>query len=85
MAVLFAREGANVAILYLDETEDARNAQQMIREEGGECLTIAGDVGDEQFCRKAVEKVVDRFGRVDVLVNNAAEQHPKKDVTEISS
>ena len=83
MAVLFAREGANVAILYLDETEDARNAQQMIREEGGECLTIAGDVADEQFCRKAVEKVVDRFGRVDVLVNNAAEQHPKKDVTEI--
>jgi NAD(P)-dependent dehydrogenase (short-subunit alcohol dehydrogenase family) len=85
VAVLFAREGANVAILYLDETEDARNAQQMIREQGGECLTIAGDVGDEQFCRKAVEKVVDRFGRVDVLVNNAAEQHPKKDVTEIST
>jgi NAD(P)-dependent dehydrogenase (short-subunit alcohol dehydrogenase family) len=85
VAVLFAREGANVAILYLDETEDARNAQKMVRDEGRECLTIAGDVGDEQFCRKAVEKVVDRFGGVDVLVNNAAEQHPKKDVTEISS
>ncbi len=83
--MLFAREGANVAILYLDETEDARNAQQMVREEGGECLTIAGDVGDEQFCRKAVKKVVDRFGGVDVLINNAAEQHPKEDVTEISA
>ena len=85
VAVLFAREGANVAILYLDETQDAHKAQQMVRDEGGECLTIAGDVGDEKFCRKAVEKVVDRFGGVDVLVNNAAEQHPKKDVTEISS
>jgi NAD(P)-dependent dehydrogenase (short-subunit alcohol dehydrogenase family) len=85
VALLFAREGANVAIFYLDESEDARRAQQMVRDEGGECLTIAGDVGDEQFCRKAVDKVVDRFGQVDVLVNNAAEQHPKKDVTEISS
>ena len=85
VAVLFAREGANIAILYLEETEDARNAQQMVREEGGECLTIAGDVGDEQFCRKAVKKVVDRFGGVDVLINNAAEQHSKEDVTEISA
>jgi NAD(P)-dependent dehydrogenase (short-subunit alcohol dehydrogenase family) len=84
VAVLFAREDAKVAILYLDETEDARNTARMVRDEGSECLTIAGDIGDEQFCRKAVEKVVDRFGAVDVLVNNAAEQHPKKDVTEIS-
>jgi NAD(P)-dependent dehydrogenase (short-subunit alcohol dehydrogenase family) len=47
----------------------------MVRNEGGECLAIAGDVGDEQFCRKAVRQVVDRFGGVEVLVNNAAEQH----------
>src|SRR6266511_5908463 len=58
VAVLFAREGANVAILYLDETEDARKTAQMVRDEGGECLPIAGDVGDEQFCRKAVQQVV---------------------------
>ena len=84
VAVLFAREGANVAILYLDETEDARKAARMVRDEGGECLAIAGDVGDEQFCSKAVQHVVDRFGGVDVLVNNAAEQHPREDITEIS-
>src|SRR5512132_1103731 len=84
VAVLFAREGANVAILYLDETYDARKAARMVRDEGGECLAIAGDVGEEQFCRKAVERVVAQFGGVDVLVNNAAEQHPKEDITEIS-
>jgi NAD(P)-dependent dehydrogenase (short-subunit alcohol dehydrogenase family) len=84
VAALFAREGANVAILYLDETEDARKAARMVRDEGGECLAIAGDVGDEQFCSKAVQHVVDRFGGVDVLVNNAAEQHPREDITEIS-
>ncbi len=85
VAILFAREGAKVAILYLDETEDARRTAQMVRDEGGECVTIAGDVGDEQFCQRAVQQVVDRFGRVDVLVNNAAEQHPKDDITDISS
>lgn len=84
VAILFAREGANVAILYLDETEDARKTAQMVRDEGGECLTIAGDVGDEQFCRKAVQQVVDRFGGIDVLVNNAAEQHPREEIAEIS-
>ena len=85
VAILFAREGANVAILYLDETEDARRTAKLVTDDGGASLTIAGDVGDEQFCRKAVQQVVDRFGGIDVLVNNAAEQHPKKDVTEISA
>jgi NAD(P)-dependent dehydrogenase (short-subunit alcohol dehydrogenase family) len=84
VAVLFAREGANVAILYLDETDDAHKAARMVRDEGGECLAIAGDVGDERFCREAVQQVVDRFGAIDVLVNNAAEQHPREDITEIS-
>lgn len=85
VAILFAREGANVVILYLEETEDARKTAQMVRDEGRECITIAGDVGDEQFCKRAVEQVVDRFDRIDVLVNNAAEQHPKDDIAEISS
>jgi NAD(P)-dependent dehydrogenase (short-subunit alcohol dehydrogenase family) len=84
VAVLFAREGANVAILYLDEDEDARTTAEAVRGEGGECLVIRGDVGDEAFCREAVRQVVDRFGRIDVLINNAAEQHPKKEITEIS-
>jgi NAD(P)-dependent dehydrogenase (short-subunit alcohol dehydrogenase family) len=85
VAILFAREGANAAILYLDETEDARRTAKLVSDEGGASMTIAGDVGDEQFCRKAVQQVVERFGSIDVLVNNAAEQHPKKDVTEISA
>jgi NAD(P)-dependent dehydrogenase (short-subunit alcohol dehydrogenase family) len=84
VAVLFAREGENVAILYFDETEDARKCAQMVREEGGECLTIAGDVGDERFCREAVQQVIDRFGGIDVLINNAAEQHARAEITEIS-
>jgi NAD(P)-dependent dehydrogenase (short-subunit alcohol dehydrogenase family) len=84
IAVLFAREGANVAILYLNETEDARKTAKLVRDEGRECLAIAGDVGDERFCRKAVQRVIEQFGAINVLVNNAAEQHPKKDVTEIA-
>lgn len=85
VAVLFAREGARVAILYLDESEDARQSAASVRDEGGECLAIAGDVGDAAFCRHAVDRIVERFGSIDVLVNNAAEQHPQEGVEDISS
>lgn len=85
VAVLFAREGANVAIVYLDEHEDARATAQLIAQEGRDCQLIAGDVANEDFCRHAVAQVVDRHGHVDILVNNAAEQHPRGDVTEIPS
>ena len=78
VAVLFAREGANVAIVYLNEGEDARETKRLVEEEGRDCLAIAGDVGDAGFCETAVEQVIDRFGRLDVLVNNAAEQHPQE-------
>src|SRR5215213_5600313 len=78
VAVLFAREGANVAIMYLNEGEDARETERRV------CLAIAGDVGDAGFCEKAVEQVIDRFGRLDVLVNNAAEQHPQKDIDKVT-
>jgi NAD(P)-dependent dehydrogenase (short-subunit alcohol dehydrogenase family) len=84
VAVLFAREGADVAILYLDEGEDAQETQRLVEQEGRSCLTIAGDVSDPHFCRSAVEAVVSRFGRLDILVNNAAEQHPKERIAEIS-
>jgi NAD(P)-dependent dehydrogenase (short-subunit alcohol dehydrogenase family) len=84
VAVLFAREGADVAIMYLDEGEDARETERLVKAEGRECLAIAGDVGDAGFCDKAVEAVIDRFGRLDVLVNNAAEQHPQKDIGKIT-
>ncbi|MEE3622603.1 SDR family oxidoreductase [Nitrospirillum sp. BR 11752] len=75
VAVSMAREGADVAIVYLDEHEDAADTVALIEAEGARGLRIAGDVGEEGFCREAVEKVVSTFGKLDILVNNAAEQH----------
>lgn len=83
-AVLFAREGADLAIMYLNENEDAQETKRLVEREGRACLTIAGDVGDPGFCRSAVDQVIQRFGKLDVLVNNAAEQHPKKEIDEIT-
>jgi NAD(P)-dependent dehydrogenase (short-subunit alcohol dehydrogenase family) len=83
-AVLFAREGADLAILYLNEGEDAQETKRLIEREGRSCLTIAGDVGNPDFCRAAVDQAIQRFGKLDVLVNNAAEQHPRKDIGEIT-
>jgi len=84
VAVLFAREGADVAVLYLNEGEDAEETKRLVEREGRACLTIAGDVGDQAFCKGAIEQVMSRFGRIDVLVNNAAEQHPQKEVGDIT-
>jgi NAD(P)-dependent dehydrogenase (short-subunit alcohol dehydrogenase family) len=76
VAVLFAREGADVAVLYLDEHEDAERTRQCVEAEGRRCITIAGDVKDSSFCDAAVAQVVEEFGKLDVLVNNAAfQQH----------
>ena len=74
-ALHFAREGANVAIGYLEETGDARDTVQLVEKEGAECLAVAGDVGDAEFCKRFVAQVVERFGGLDILVNNAGEQH----------
>jgi NAD(P)-dependent dehydrogenase (short-subunit alcohol dehydrogenase family) len=74
VAVLFAREGADIAVIYLDEQGDADQTRQAVEQEGRACLTIAGDVTDRAFCQQAIDQVVDRFGRIDVLVNNAAFQ-----------
>ncbi|MEF2277386.1 SDR family oxidoreductase [Deinococcus sp. YIM 134068] len=84
VAVHFAREGADVAIVYLDETEDAQKTKKLVEDAGQRCLTIAGDVGDPQFCQEAVQQTVDAFGRLDIVVNNAAEQHPQPSLTDIS-
>ena len=83
-AVLFAREGAEVALVYLEETEDARITASAIKAEGKEALLLRGDVGDKTFCDNVVGKVIEEFGKLDVLVNNAAEQHPQEDITDIS-
>ncbi len=74
VAVLFAREGADTALVYLDSHEDARETKRCVEAEGRRCLLIAGDVRDPAFCVDAVRQTVDRFGRLDVLVNNAAFQ-----------
>lgn len=83
-AILFAREGANVALIYLDETEDAAETRNMIGDEGGNALLIRGDVGQKSFCEDAVAQTLAEFGRLDVVVNNAAEQHAQDSVTDIS-
>ncbi|WP_102108365.1 glucose 1-dehydrogenase [Oceaniglobus roseus] len=83
-AVLFAREGARVAIVYLEEGEDAEETLQKIRAEGAEGIAIAGDVGRRDFCGDAVAQVVETFGRLDVLVNNAGEQHAQTSFEDVS-
>jgi NAD(P)-dependent dehydrogenase (short-subunit alcohol dehydrogenase family) len=74
VAVLFAREGADVVIVYLDEHDDARVTQSAVEAEGQKCLALSGDVADRKFCESAVQRTLERFGRLDVLVNNAAFQ-----------
>jgi NAD(P)-dependent dehydrogenase (short-subunit alcohol dehydrogenase family) len=84
VAALFAREGADVAILYLCEHDDAAKTRQIVEGEGRRAITIAGDIGDKQFCEKAVRQTVDQLGRLDILVNNAGEQHADKDIRDIT-
>lgn len=85
VALAYAKEGANVAIVYLDENKDAQETKQLVEEIGKHCLTIAGDIGDESFCQQAVEKTVKEFGKLDILVNNAAEQHPQDSIEKITA
>lgn len=75
VAIGFAKEGADVAIIYLSEHEDADKTQQLVKEAGRKSFTMAGDVGDQAFCKKVIERSLDEFGKLDILVNNAAEQH----------
>ncbi|HEX8467879.1 MAG TPA: SDR family oxidoreductase [Allosphingosinicella sp.] len=84
VAALFAREGADVAILYLCEHDDAKKTKQIVESEGGKAITIAGDVGDKAFCERAVKETLDKLGKLDILVNNAAEQHPDEEITDIT-
>jgi NAD(P)-dependent dehydrogenase (short-subunit alcohol dehydrogenase family) len=83
-AVLFAREGAEVALVYLEETEDAAITADAIKAEGKQALLLRGDVADKTFCDNVVGQVIEQFGKLDVLVNNAAEQHPQEQVEDIS-
>lgn len=84
VAILFAREGADVAIVYLEEHEDANETRRLVEQEGRRCLTLCGDVADASFCEQAVAQAVGQFGKLDILVNNAAEQHPCESFEEIT-
>jgi NAD(P)-dependent dehydrogenase (short-subunit alcohol dehydrogenase family) len=85
VAILFAKEGADVAIIYLNEHQDAKETQAKVEAEGQRCLAIAGDIGDESFCQNAVKQVVSAYGKLDILINNAAEQHPQESLEQIST
>ena len=84
VAIAFAKEGANVSIVYLEELNDANETKRLVEEHGAKCLLIKGDVGQEEFCQEAVAQTVKEFGRLDILVNNAAEQHPQESIEKIT-
>lgn len=84
VAVLFAREGADVSITYLNEHEDAKETKRLVEAEGRKCVLHPADIGWETTCEKIVEETVSEFGRLDILVNNAGEQHPQKSIEDIS-
>lgn len=84
VAVHFAKEGADVAILYLEEDEDAEQVKRDVEAQGRRALLIKGDIGDPGFCEEAIEEVVAELGRLDVLVNNAAEQHDQHSLEDIT-
>lgn len=85
VAIYFAKEGANVAISYLNEHQDAEETKQLIEKEGQKCILLPGDIGTEMVCNEMVQKVIAEWGKIDILVNNAAEQHPQKSLLDITS
>lgn len=85
VAVLYAKEGADVAIVYLNEHEDAQETKRLVEAEGRRCLAIAGDIKGEKFCHHAVQQTVNEFGKLDVLVNNAAEQYQEESIETVDS
>ncbi|MEV5030618.1 SDR family oxidoreductase [Paenibacillus sp. LPE1-1-1.1] len=85
VSIAYAKEGADVAIVYLNEHEDAKKTKEIVEKAGAKCLLISGDIGDESFCKSVVEQTVNEFGKLDILVNNAAEQHVQQKLEDITS
>ncbi|GAA0377624.1 SDR family oxidoreductase [Paenibacillus motobuensis] len=85
VAVAYAKEGADIAVVYLSEHEDAAKTKREVEQEGRKCLLIPGDIGNETFAKQAVQQTVDQLGGLDILVNNAGEQHPQQDIAAITS
>jgi len=84
IAILFAKEGADIAVVYFNEHRDARETKRLVEAEGRRCLLLAGDVGREKFCKDAVQRTRRELGGISILVNNAAEQHPQESITKIT-
>lgn len=84
VALAYAAQGAHVAVLYLNEKKDASETVRLVTEAGCEAFSLAGDIGDAAFCKRAVAKVIKRWGRLDIVVNNAAEQHPQESLADIT-
>lgn len=84
VAIAYAKEGADVAVMYLEEDKDAKLTKQMVEKEGAKCELYRGDVGSENFCRQTVESIANEFGRIDILVNNAGEQHKAESIEDIT-
>lgn len=84
VSIIYAKEGADVAVIYLNESVDAEETKRQIEAEGRRCLLIPGDIGDPQFCKQAIDKTVSTLGKLDIVVNNAAEQHPQDKLEQIT-
>ncbi|WP_423236706.1 SDR family oxidoreductase [Clostridium acidisoli] len=84
VSIAYAKEGAKIAIIYLDETEDAEDTKKIIENIGSECLLVAGDIGEEEFCKTAIDKIIKKYNKIDILVNNAGEQHPQNSIEDIT-
>jgi NAD(P)-dependent dehydrogenase (short-subunit alcohol dehydrogenase family) len=85
VAIYFAKEGSDVVIVYLNEQQDAEETKKLVEAEGRRCLLLAGDIGDEAFSQEIVTKTIEQFGKINILVNNAAEQHPQKSLLDITT
>lgn len=85
VAVLFAKEGADVVVSYLDEHDDAKETKRQVEQEGRKCVLISGDIGVEAFCQDLINQTVEGLGKLDILINNAAEQHPQENIEDITS
>src|SRR5256885_2515795 len=84
VAVLYAKEGADIGVVYFNEHKDARETKRLVEAQGRKCLLMAGDIGNEDFCRTAGAGTKRELGAIDILVNNAAEQHPQESITQIT-
>ncbi len=84
-AIAFAKEGADIAIIFLNEEKDAAETKQIVEQQGTRAIAIEGDITNENFCRIVIDKVVGEFGKLDILVNNAGEQHPQENPEDITA